>query len=132
MPTTPVLCHMESCASCQNDLISGMVSEFPHDLQNKGQLSSEQGNSPHCVDMPKATALNHVNLTRFNHHTGKQLIGKKSHIRGVFINETILNGEYMRELSIFLSILCVIAFANPIALVCTLPAYMMSKRVSLY
>ena len=34
------------------------------------------GNSPHCVDMPKATALNHVNLTRFNHHTGKQLIEK--------------------------------------------------------
>ena len=81
--------------------------------------------------MPKATALNHVNLTRFNHQTGKQPIENKSHIRGVFINETTLNGEYMKELSIFLSIPgTLFAFANPIALVCTLPVYMMSKWVS--
>ena len=101
MPTKPVLCHMESCASCQDDLIPGMVSELPHHLHNKGQLSSELGKSPHCVDMPKATALHNVNLTRFDHQTGKKLIEKKSHIRGVFINKTTLNGEYMKELSIF-------------------------------
>ena len=35
----------------------------------------------------------------------------------------------MRDFAVLLSVCCVVAFINPVALICTIPAYAFAKKV---
>lgn len=40
-----------------------------------------------------------------------------------------LEGIIMRDVAVLLSVCCVVAFINPVALICTIPAYALAKKV---